>query len=243
MVIVTTCEGKQVKARVLGSDYTGFISVLEIDDNHISTLPPIASLESIHPGNEVFFLGVIPGMSLATNPGIIGTIRPFNGTFEVKTSGNPGTSGPPVFDKNKNVLGLLAFQIDNNDKASGTETAEKTYLVISLKYASVLARQVINIAEDKCGWLGLGICPKNSGENKVLIQKVIKDSPAYKNGIKPEDRIIEFNSIAISSPHQFIEAFIKTKPGDKISIKILRENKPLSFNITLDKRTYAIQNR
>ena len=240
-VLVTTSNGTQVNAQILGSDYAGLISVLKIDGHNVSTPPKIKSMESINPGNEVFFLGVIPGMSLAANQGLICAIRPSDGTIEVKTASIPGTSGTPVFDKNENVLGLLAFQIDRNEKNTRIESNEKTYLVISLEYASLLAHQVINLVEARCGWLGLGICIKDCGENGVLIKKVIKGSPADKIGIKCKDRIITFNNITISGPHQFIETFTKTKPGDRVSIKIFREGSLLSFNVTLAERTNTIK--
>jgi len=233
---IITHSGNKIRARIVGSDYTGSITVLKINDQHISTLPGISSLNIMRSGEEVFFLGVVPGMSVDVHSGIIKAIRPSDGTIEVSTTGNPGTSGTPVFDKDENILGLLAFQVDNNNVPSTTVPKENTYLVISLEYASVLARRVIINKESGCGWLGVCIDFTSSGKNGILISDVIKDSPAYKSHIKPLDRIFEFNGIPISTPNQFSDAFSTANAGETVLIKILRGNENLSFNVKLNGR-------
>ncbi len=225
--------GDKIEARVLGSDYTGRIAVLKIDDHLTSKLPKIVSLNHIHPGHEIFFLGVTPGMSVDAGFGLIKTIQPSDGTFCIKTTVNPGTSGTPVFDKNENLLGLLAFQIDTSGDSASSVPGEKTYIVLSLEYASALAHSVINNIEAECGWLGLCIDPTSSKKDGVLIKRVIEGSPADKSGIIPYDKIVEFNGVSISSLNQLSETFATTKAGDKVIIKILRNSKLLPLNITL----------
>ncbi len=237
-VRVITSTGEKINACILGCDYTGKISVLKIENYNISTLPKITSWNRIHTGNEVFFFGVVPGMSVAVNFGLINDIRPSDGIIKIYASGNPGTSGTPVFDRNENVLGLLAFKLDSTDSISQKipSKTQNTYLVISLEQALVLAHSVINNVEHKCGWLGLIICLKSSAKEVILVKDVIKDSPAFKSGIKPSDFIVEFNGIPISTPHQLSETITNTKVKDIVTIKILRGDKLLTFDVTLAHR-------
>ena len=236
-VEVITSTGKKVNAHVLGCDDTGHISVLQIEDySKRSIIPKITSLNNIHPGNEVFFLGVVPGMSIAVNSGLIGNIRLHDGIFEVNTDCNPGTSGTPVFDKDENILGFLAFQIDKNNHTTPGETYENTFLVISSEYASVLARHIINNSNAQCGWLGLYIDPISSVKDGVIIKNVVKGSPANKSGLQPLDKIIEFNNIPISTLLQLCEAFSNKRSGETVSLKILRADRLLSFRVTLIER-------
>ncbi|MDP8218570.1 MAG: S1C family serine protease, partial [Candidatus Theseobacter exili] len=196
-VQVITSSGEKINAQMLGCDFTGKISVLKIDSSFLPPLPNITPCNNIRPGNKVFFLGVIPGMSVAVTPGLIAEMRISDGTIVVTAIGNPGTSGTPVFDREENLLGLLAFQIKSDNETSFQTSQEEsneksTYLVLSFEHASVLAQTIINNNEAKCGWLGLYIDLQTSNKEGVLISKVIDGSPAYKAGLKPNDIITEF---------------------------------------------------
>lgn len=225
--------GEKIEARVLGSDYTGRIAVLKIDDHLTSNLPKIVSLNQVHSGHEIFFLGVIPGMSVDASFGLIKTIQLSDGTLCVNTTVNPGTSGTPVFDKNENLLGLLAFQIDTSGDSAPSTPGENNYIVLSLEYASALAHSVINNIEAECGWIGLCIDPTSSIKDGVIIKRVIEGSPADKSGIIPHDKIVEFNGVSISGLNQLSETFAATKAGDKVTIIILRNSKLLPIKVTL----------
>ena len=63
-VRIIRSTGEKVEASVLGCDHTGRIAVLKINDRFTSKLPKIVSLDQIQSGDEIFFLGVIPGMSV-----------------------------------------------------------------------------------------------------------------------------------------------------------------------------------
>ena len=237
-VQVITSYGDKINAQVLGCDFTGKISVLKIDSSFITSFPNITSLNNLRSGDKVFFLGVIPGMSVAVNSGLITEIRISDGTIVVTAFGNPGTSGAPVFDREENLVGLLAFQIKSDKETSFQSLPEKsneknTYLVLSFEHASVLARTIVNNYEAKCGWLGLCIDLQASSKEGVLIHNVIDGSPAYKSGLKPNDIITEFNSLSITTPRQLIETTTLTQAGDIVSIKILRNGKILSFDVKL----------
>ena len=237
-VQVITSYDEKINAQVLGCDFTGKIAVLKIDSSFIPPLPNITPCNKIRSGDKVFFLGIIPGMSVAVNSGLITEIRISDGTIVVTAMGNPGTSGTPVFDKEENMLGLLAFQI-KPDKGTSLHTLpeksneKNTYIVLSFEHASVLAHTIVNNYEAKCGWLGLSIDLQTPSKEGVLILYVFDGSPAYKSGLKPNDIITEFNSLSITTPRQLIETTTLTQAGDIVSIKILRNGKILLFDVTL----------
>jgi len=234
-VKIITADGEKIPADIIGRDFTGRIAVLKIAPEHIHGVPAVTSLEQISSGKNVYFLGVMPGMSVDVNCGRITSLNPSDGTFEVKTDSIPGTSGTPVFDSGERVLGLLAYKVDANN---GTETVSEgnNYLIISLEHASVLAKQVIRKKKPKCGWLGICIDLTSINEDGILVTNIIEGSPAAKGKIQPQDRIYEYNGSPVRSIRDFSEAVTGSKAGDTIIIRLLRGSDRLAVNVTLSER-------
>jgi len=232
-VKVVSSSGEKIEARVVGSDYTGCISVLKIDGRFIRFIPNIIPLKTLKAGSKVFFLGVVPGMSVDVSCGTVTRVMASDGTFEVRGDDIPRTSGTPVFDRDENVLGLLAYQIKPEGVPPARSRAERKYLIISHEHAAVLARHVISNNRPRCGWLGVCIDLTSSNGNGILITDVIEGSPAEKSDIRPNDIICEYNGHTISSPSQFSDYFSRTKAGDTVTIKLIRGNRHLSVDVKL----------
>lgn len=229
---IITHDGETIRAGLLGSDMTGRIAVLKIDESYIPHVPNATTAQKIVTGEKVYFLGVVPGMSVDINTGTITGVNLADGSIEVKTVKTPGTSGTPVFDNNENVIGILAYQVDPN----GVKPKEATYLVFSLEHATLLSKQVISATRPKCGWLGVCVDLTVAGDDGVVIENIIEGSPAHASSLKPKDRILEFNGQPIRNVRDFSDAFIKTKAGETISIKIVRNNQPMTVGVTLKGR-------
>ena len=239
---VISHTGEKINARVLGCDNVGSINVLEIDRSHALSIPKISATDDMNPGKAVFLLGIVKGEGLTANTGVISNIKPRNGTFIIDVHGNPGTSGTPVFDKDGRLLGFVAYQIENSEdekKSISSDTSEYSrscyYVVLPVEYSTAIACSIINRDGGKCGWLGIysNFNANSSDKNGVIIQKVIKDSPAEKCGLKTKDCVIEFNSVPISTLLQLIEAITRTRVGDTVPVKVRRGNEKLSFTVNL----------
>jgi len=233
---IITHTGEKTPATVIGSDHTGRIAVLKIDPGLVMYVPDVVSINCVKPGDDIFFLGVVPGMSVSVCCGSIRKIRKCDGTIELTTSDNPGTSGTPIFDKNECIIGLLAFQVEADDDSVHADTADDVYIAVSLEYASVLAHRVIDEAKPKCGWLGVCIDLTDPGSNGLLIKGVIAGSPADRSELRPLDRIYEFNGVPVTTPHQFSDVFSRTKSGETVSLKIFRGDRRMSINVILTDR-------
>lgn len=240
-VQVISSTGEKIKASVIGCDKSGKINVLKIDNYIGLSIPGEPLSNNMTPGDEVILL-CMKETGLETISGIISNIRPPDGTVVVNISGNPGTSGTPVFDKNQCLLGFLVYQIENNGKgkynAAHDNSVSQTdsYLVVPSEFAWVAARLIINKAEGKCGWLGItsSINTINTPvKDGVVIIGIVENSPAEKSGLIINDKIIEFNDIPISSFVELIEALTDTRTGDIVPIHFLRGDRILSSDVTL----------
>ncbi|MDD3406615.1 MAG: site-2 protease family protein [Methanomicrobium sp.] len=65
------------------------------------------------------------------------------------------------------------------------------------------------------------------------IKAVYKDYPAYDAGVPPNSVITEINGIKINSRDDAAAILDSTKPGDEITISILKDNAVLEYEITL----------
>jgi serine protease Do len=226
-IIIQGNRGVNFDAVEVGYNVTGTITVLKANNQTQFPIPAIRSMSSIKPGGKVVFLGIPPGKSLSAVTGVIQSIHESDSTILVTVSGEPGTSGTPVFDETGQIVGILAYRVDDKENPSGL-SQKKNYVVLSMEYASVVAKSVIHNTEAHGGWLGVSV-DVNGGS----IQNVFKASPAEKSGIKSGDTIVEINGSPVSSPERLVEVMSATHSGETVRFKVLRSGEPLFFTVKL----------
>src|SRR5215471_2387967 len=74
------------------------------------------------------------------------------------------------------------------------------------------------------------------GINGVKFADVRENSPAAKAGLKQGDIMVEFDGKPISNLYDFTYALRGKKPGDEVSVKVMRDGKPLTVNVALSRR-------
>ncbi len=92
--------------------------------------------------------------------------------------------------------------------------------------------------EARHGWLGVGL---GDGEGGLGITGVDRDSPAIKAGIRPGDRIVRINDVAMKDYEQIIKTVGAQVPGRTIRLALQRGDEELEVSATLGKRyTYPL---
>jgi len=225
---VTGSGGECYGVTVVGIDRGARITVLKLD--HAAPIPSlvIKPVGAIKSGCGVMFLGVSPGGTLAVTSGSVSTVRERDGMMIVEVTGAPGTSGTPMFDGDGRVAGMLAYRLKEGNVERGRASLKKTYLVLPMEYASLQARSIINRFEAGSGWLGV-----STAVNALTVRDVVSRSPAEKCGIKPGDRILEYNGFSVAAPENLLRAAGTTHAGDTVRIKVLRNGETLTFTAKL----------
>jgi serine protease Do len=67
----------------------------------------------------------------------------------------------------------------------------------------------------------------------ALVAEVNPDSPAAKAGIQRGDIIVEFDGTPIKEMHELPRLVANTPPGKAVTVKILRQGKEKTFNVTV----------
>ncbi|MFC1552969.1 S1C family serine protease [Candidatus Latescibacterota bacterium] len=232
-ITVIPATGERFTAQVLGGDKSGKINVLKIDGHSGLPSSEIIHCKNVYDGDDVILL-MLNGTELTTTSGTIEEIRSQDGTLIVNIDDDPGTSGTPVFDIHCHLLGFLVYQLENNSAAR--DRSSGSYVVVSSQFACTASKLIINRSEGKSGWLGI-TSSINSIENRVnngvLIQNIIRNSPAEKSGLKNDDVIIMFNNVNVTSFTELIEVLTETRVGDTVPVQFIRNGKRMSSEITL----------
>lgn len=97
-------------------------------------------------------------------------------------------------------------------------------------------------------WLGIGIADLNqkiaerlgiTQQQGVVITNIVPDSPASKTDLKQKDIITSVNGVAVSIVKAVLDEVGKAKPGDKVTLGILRNGQSLTIDVTAGTRPAA----
>ena len=82
---------------------------------------------------------------------------------------------------------------------------------------------------------GVGIQMKVQ-DNKVLVDSLVKNSPAAKSNIKPGDQLLKIGNYKVSASHfDQVAQKVRGKKGTKVTLELMRNNH--RFNVTLTRAT------
>jgi hypothetical protein len=73
-------------------------------------------------------------------------------------------------------------------------------------------------------------------ENGVKFSDVKPGSPAAKAGLKPGDILIQFGDSPIKNLYDFTDALRRSKVGDVVEVKVLRDGQPITATVKLEQR-------
>ncbi len=73
-------------------------------------------------------------------------------------------------------------------------------------------------------------------ENGVKFSDVKPNSPAAKAGLKAGDVLVEFGDKSIKNLYDFTDALRRSKVGDVVTVKVLRDGQPVTASVKLEQR-------
>jgi hypothetical protein len=121
----------------------------------------------------------------------------------------------------------------------------KVVSALGLELAETPQRpQFVTVVEDKpAGGGGMGYGPYFGSipdfgqiENGVKFSDVKPGSPAAKAGFKAGDVLVEFGGKPIKNLYDFTDALRRSKVGDVVKVKVLRDGQPIEASVKLEQR-------
>jgi serine protease Do len=240
-VTVKLMDHREYKAKVLGTDKTSDIAVLKIDAHGLPAVR-LGNSDQLGVGDYVLAIGAPFGLEETATAGIVsatGRSLPGDGAvpfIQTDAAVNPGNSGGPLFDSTGAVVGINSQIYTNSGGYQGVSFA------IPINLAQGVEQQIVKTGKVEHGRLGVEIQNVNqslaesfklSTPEGALVAQVVPDSAAARAGIKPGDVILKFNGSPIVDSGSLSVRVNATAPGEKATLDIMREGKPMTVNVTI----------
>ena len=229
-VTVELSDGRKKEARIVGIDKGTDLAVLKIQENGGVPSMEIADSDKLKIGDIVLAIGNPYGLGQSVSMGIVSATgrevnNPYANYIQTDASINKGNSGGALIDTSGRLVGVNTFITSSSGGSEGIGLAIPSVTVLGI------INDLIQFGEVRRGWLGFGIDRKSlSLNNKLIVSNVHPNGPAQEAGLKEGDIIIEINKEQSSYSSLFKE-FVRSRPGNKIDILILREEKEIELSI------------
>ena len=254
---VLTLEGEKYSAEVLARDPVQDLAVLKIE-NASHTFPQVrlGDSDKLEVGQTAIAIGYVLGryqntISVGVISGLGRTITASGGGFyetlediiQTDAAINHGNSGGPLLNLKGEVIGIntaidvegqsIGFAIPINKAKRDIEQVKEIgkiiYPFLGIRY--VVINQDIQEQNDLSVDYGAWLVSDEEGP------AIVSGSAADKAGLKEGDIILEFNNERITTENPLARIIMKYDPGDKISLKVLRNGKELILEATLDEKS------
>jgi putative serine protease PepD len=230
-------SGRSYPAKVVGADPASDLAVLQVQAPK-SLLHPLAFAPSsgIQPGDPVYAIGNPFGLDRTMTAGIVSAVgrdiqapdgRTIPNAIQTDTAINHGNSGGPLLDVSGRVVGVTSQiqggTVDANVGVGFAVPGDTTQSV---------AQQLIAHGTAAHAWLGVQV---QSGSRGAAVAKVTTGSPAAKAGLEGgrRDVIVAVDGHAIHSAADLASAVAAHKPGDRITLRVVRNGAGRDVTITL----------
>jgi 2-alkenal reductase len=250
---VVLSNGSQQKATVVGTDQFNDIAVLKTD----GSVPAVAALgnsDILKPGETAIAIGsplgdfkntVTMGVVSATGRSIdTGNGYQMEGLLQTDAAINPGNSGGPLVNLAGEVIGVNTLIVRGSGNGA---VAEGLGFAIPINTAQAVAMQIIQKGYFAHPYMGIAyqpIAPDIASSYNLPVQwgayvtRVAAGSPASKAGLQDGDIITKVGDVSIDQNHSYLNTLYTYKPGDKVTLTVIRNGQTQQLQITLGESTH-----
>jgi serine protease Do len=247
---VTLSDKREFKGKIVGSDIMTDIGVVKIDAKDLPSVK-MGDSAKLRVGETVLAIGSPYGLSQTVTMGIVSAvgranvgIADYEDFIQTDAAINPGNSGGALVNVRGELVGINTAIFSTSGGYQGIGFAVPTSM------AKAAMDSLINKGKVVRGWLGVSIqslTPELAKQFEltdgkgVLVGDIVEDSPADKGGLQRGDIIVEVQGKKIDDPNQIRNMVAGIEPGQEIEMKIIRENKPITKNVTVSELPTDVQ--
>lgn len=239
---VGLADGKQLPAKIVGTDPQTDLAVLKIEAKDLKAIP-ITNSDHLEVGDTVLAIGNPFGVGQTVTVGHVSGLGrggfgmvDYEDFIQTDASINPGNSGGALIDVEGRLVGINTMIVSRSGGNQGVGFA------IPSNLARSVMERIIKDGKVTRGYLGVLIQPvteelarefKLPGPTGALVGDVTRGSPAEKAGIVEGDVILEFNGRAVTDNRQLRLLVAQTAPDTTVSLKLSRDGKTETRSVTL----------
>ncbi|MGA0005234.1 MAG: DegQ family serine endoprotease [Burkholderiaceae bacterium] len=238
-VFVSMTDGREFKAKIVGSDQRTDVALLKIEAKNLPALP-LGDPSKLKVGAWVVAIGSPFGLENTVTAGIVsakgrdtGDYLPF---IQTDVAVNPGNSGGPLLNLDGEVIGInsqiysrtggfmgISFAIPIDEANSVAQQLKASGRVVRGRIGVAIGEVTREVAEA----LGLKTA---SG---ALVRSVDPEGPARKAGIEPGDIVLSFAGNKVVRMSDLPRLVGKTQPGRTESIEVWRRGEKLRLTVSV----------
>jgi putative serine protease PepD len=236
-VTVTFEDGTEVSARVVGSDASTDVAVLELEDVPDSATPlELGSTSALELGDPLVAIGSPLGLQGTVTAGIVSGLGrdieapdgfTIDGAVQTDAALNHGNSGGPLLDLDGRVIGMNAQIASDSGANSGIGYA------IPVETVRSIAQQLIASGKVEHAYLGVSIEDTDEG---ARIAEVRPGGPAAEAGLREGDIVTEADGETVESADELRLAVEAHKPGDSFELTVKRDGDTKTVTVELGSR-------
>lgn len=249
-IMVTLHNKKTYKARVIGKDPSSDLAVLKIDGNNLPFLL-YGNSDNLKLGQWVLAIGYPLTLETTVTAGIVSakgrsiginsrqSRTPIESFIQTDAAVNQGNSGGALINTDGQLVGI------NSAIYAPTGTYAGYSFAIPVNIVKKIVNDLIQYGDVKRGFIGISY-PSTESDNERLVKQagvadgqgvyvlaVPTDGAAVQAGIKKGDVITKVNGNPVSSGLEMSAQVASFKPGDKLPITYIRNNKEYIASVTL----------
>jgi serine protease Do len=237
VIKVKLADQSEHEARLIGKDGRTDLALIKLRKTTGNLLSAkLGTSSQLDVGDWVMAIGNPFGLEHTVTAGIVSAkgrvigAGPYDNFIQTDASINPGNSGGPLVNAAGEVVGVNSAIFSQTGGNVGIGFA------IPIDLARKVVEQLRKNGRVIRGWLGvraqdlspaaaasLGLT--RSPAEMAVVTDVTESSPAAEAGIKTGDIIVEFNGKTVPKSHDFPSVIAETAPGQKITLKLLRDKK------------------
>ncbi|MER8882773.1 Do family serine endopeptidase [Mesorhizobium sp. M0074] len=241
---VVTNDGKELDAKLIGTDPRTDLAVLKVDDGSKFTYVDFADDSKVRVGDWVVAVGNPFGLGGTVTAGIVSArgrdigAGPYDDFIQIDASVNRGNSGGPTFNLNGQVVGINTAIFSPSGGSVGIA------FDIPASTAKQVVQDLMKNGTVQRGWLGVEIQPVTPeiaeslglGSGKgALVASAQDNGPGKKAGITAGDVITQVDGKDVASPKELARLIGAYPPGKSVDVTVWRNGKSEAVKVDLGK--------
>ncbi|HST03214.1 MAG TPA: trypsin-like peptidase domain-containing protein [Chloroflexia bacterium] len=252
-------DGERAPATLLGTDTLSDIAVLKVD-HAVQAVAQLGDSSRLKVGETVIAIGSALGdfentVTVGVVSGLNRTLQRDDGTnmenmIQTDAAINHGNSGGPLLNLSGEVVGINAAVVRGTTDSSG-DVAEGLGFAIPVNTVKIVSDELIANGKVVRPFLGVSTIPVNRAistyydlkdekgdtlDTGVLVESIVPGSAAETSGIQALDVILQVESFPVDADHPLVNVLTGFKPGDTVTITLLRNGSRQEVSVTLGTR-------
>ena len=243
-ITVTTFDGKEYPAKVVGTDPKTDLAVIKIEGESLPFISWSAQ-ETIRVGDLVLAVGSPFGLTSSVTMGIISAmgrgnvgITEYEDFIQTDAPINPGNSGGPLVNMAGEIVGINTAIFSRTGGSEGIGFAIPVDIVQDITSSLIKTGRVVR------GWMGIAIQELSPAlaqsfqlpethQGGVLISEVNEKGPSSGGLLQRGDVLLEYRGKKVRDVNHLRNIVARTPVGSEVELTILRngEKKTLTMKV------------